>query len=247
MNHKITKAKQIIQIQGMKMFMQRLREHYISSDHDDSLKKLIIELSDDYPVFIDIGAKIGDITKDVAQYFDKCICFEPFTENYRQIKKMIKEKNFINVITFNCALSDENGIGKLFLSPYSPGENRLNKTSDENWNYEQVNIRSLDDVLNELGIDEKCLIKIDAEGSELSIMRGASTTLEKDSVVISEFFPWCLVINKTEPSDYLDFMKSKEFRIYDLNGKPITENYLSRMCNNAKKFKYVMDNFLFKK
>ena len=101
--------------------------------------------------------------------------------------------------------------------------------------------------MKEMGINGKCLIKIDAEGSELSIMKGASKTLENDCIVISEFFPWCLVINKTEPSDYLDFMKSKGFSIYDLKRKPIDENYLSRMCNEAKNFKFVMDNFLFKK
>ena len=140
MNYKLTKAKQIVQIQGMKMLLQRIREHYFSDDHDASLKKLIKEFSKDYSIFIDIGSKVGDITKDVAKYYDKCLCFEPFTENYNQIRNMIKENNLINVNSFNCALSNEKGMGKLFLSPLSNGQNRLYITSNENWSYQQVNI-----------------------------------------------------------------------------------------------------------
>jgi len=247
MYYRFAQAKQILQVQGLKFYLNKAKKFYVWSDHNADIKNVIKQYSSDYNIFVDIGANFGKITIDSAKYFSKCICFEPSIENYNKLISNLQNYEISNVSAFNCALGKKRGIGKLFLSPNLPGQNRLHMTHNENWNWQDVEIRTLDDVMEELGIYEKCVIKIDAEGSELSIFEGGQKTLQKDCLIISEFNPMCLSINNSEPSDYVDFLKSLGYSFFDLNGKPTSKKYLNRLCLKGKDKKFVCDDFLIKK
>jgi len=105
----------------------------------------------------------------------------------------------------------------------------------------------LDDVFAELGINEKCIIKMDVQGAELSVMKGASKILEDDCVIITEYWPWGHYLNEKNPSDFVSYMKSKGYSFFNLRGKRLKDEYIKRMNKVGKIKKYVQDDFLIKK
>jgi len=243
----LLQAKQILQIQGLRFYINKAKKAKVWSDPNADIKNTIKQYSSMFNVFVDIGANIGQITLDVANNFSKCISVEPSIENYNQLNENLQNRKISNVTTFNCALGKKKGIGKLFLSPYRIEQHRLKTAPNENWKTQNVEIRTLDDILEELDIHEKCVIKIDAEGSELPIFLGSPNTLQKDCVIISEIHPFLISINGFEPYDYVNFLESLGYSFFNLNGKPTSKKYLSRLCLKGKDKKYVFDNFLIKK
>lgn len=238
-------AKQILEVQGFSIFSKKLKRLMFSNYQNTHLKKIISEYAQKYDVFIDIGAKVGNITISVAKNFSKCICFEPSKENYNELIKRINDKNLENIVSYNCALGDSKKNGNLYLSPNSSGQNRLNVTPEEKWEEQEIMVNTLDDILEGLSLDKKFVIKIDVEGSELNVMKGGIKTLSKDCVIITEFWPWGLRVNNVEPIEYVNFMKSKGYSFFDISGEKVVDNYLERLCSQNKRF--VTDDFLLKR
>jgi len=238
-------AKQILEIQGIDIFLKKLKRLMFTNYQNTHLKKIISENAQKYDIFIDIGAKIGDITIDVAEKFSKCICFEPSKENFNELVKRTKDKKLENIISYNCALGNSKKNGKIYLSPNSSGQNRLNITPKEEWEEQEIMVNTLDEILGEQSLDKKFIIKIDVEGSELNVMKGGIKTISKDCVIVTEFWPWGLRVNGVEPIEYVNFMKSKGYSFFDISGKKTVENYLERLCSQNKRF--VTDDFLLKK
>jgi len=245
MNDKLTATKEIIVVQGFGVFLRKFKKFYFSSDKAD-IKKAVLDSCDGYRVFIDIGANQGPITLGVCNKFEKCICFEPLEKPYNEFKKTIKEQKLDNILLYPLALGERKETETFYVSP-RPGRSRFNVAENENWPSKEVQIDILDDILEKLGINEKAIIKIDVEGYELFAMKGAKKILEQDCVVITEFNPCLLNINKSNPFDYVEYMKKLGYSFFDLNGKPIKDSYINRMCKIGINKINVADDFLLKK
>jgi hypothetical protein len=72
-----------------------------------------------------------------------------------------------------------------------------------------VKVTTLDKLVNSLGLTKIDFLKIDAEGSEYEILRGANKVLDNTKSVLIETF---------ENNRYkcLDYLKNKGFKIIDL-------------------------------
>ena len=134
---------------------------------------------------VDVGAHIGGHTVFFAEKTGnagKVIAIEPESKNYEELLGNIHFNNFKNVIPINAALSDQNGVEKLYISPSSAGHSLLpelaknSKTSP----FIKIQVKKLDTLLEELHIKKIDVLKIDAEGAELRILKGAKRTLENN-------------------------------------------------------------------
>jgi FkbM family methyltransferase len=128
---------------------------------------------------IDIGAHIGVYTILAAEKVGesgKVIAIEPEPKNYGQLLENIKLNNFQNVISKNIALADHKGFGRLYLSSFLDGHS-LTAQEDKN-SYIEVPINTIDELLKELNLEKVDIIKIDAEGVEIPILKGAEKTLK---------------------------------------------------------------------
>ena len=105
----------------------------------------------------------------------------------------------------------------------------------------------LDDVCDDLGITQRCVIKIDVQGYELEVMQGARKVLAQDCRIISEFWPWGMYLHGIDPMEYIDFMTSMGYAFFELGGKPASQKYLSRLCELGKSRRHVWDDFLIKR
>jgi len=143
---------------------------------------------------IDVGAHIGMYTVLAAEKVGrkgKVIAIEPGPENYKQLLKNIELNKFKNVIPMNIALTDHKGREKLYIHPHSYGHSLL--PSEDKTSSIDIFVRTLDNLLKERKMKQIDLIKIDTEGAELSVFKGAEKTLKANPnikiIVAAEHYP----------------------------------------------------------
>lgn len=131
---------------------------------------------------LDIGANIGYYTVLMANRVGdsgRVIAFEPNPVVYDELKANIELNRFKNVEIMNIALSNTTGESVFFFPAEgreAHGSMRSNNTFTST-RIEYVKTDRLDDVLIWCGINKVDLIKMDVEGAELLVMRGANDLL----------------------------------------------------------------------
>jgi FkbM family methyltransferase len=119
---------------------------------------------------VDIGGHVGFMSRDMAKFFSKVHAFEPQGDNFRCLRKNTPE----NVRCYNVALGEGLGKGKM-ESPKATNSGAWElKPGDE------VTIAALD-AFNFLNVG---LIKIDVQGYEMNVLKGAVKTLDRNSPVL---------------------------------------------------------------
>lgn len=175
----------------------------------------------DFVVF-DVGANVGNYSKqvfDIANRENKNVkiyCFEPSMSLKSEINAKLTGQDFE---LFSCALGNKNGTVTMYTD--SPGSDLASiynlEISYREFNDENkfdVEMKRLDDIIEELSIDTIDLLKIDAEGADLNVLEGASKALS--NLVINhiqfEFGP----PNITSRIFFRDFwnLLQEEYRIY---------------------------------
>ncbi len=132
---------------------------------------------------LDIGAHHGLYTLLTAKRVGRggrVIAFEPSPRELRRLKKRMSVNRCRNVQVEACAVGDVSGEGELFVvGGYRDWGNSLRPPAvPEPTRTVRVPVRSLDEVLAERGIEHVDFIKLDAEGGELAVLRGAKRLLQ---------------------------------------------------------------------
>lgn len=99
------------------------------------------------------------------------------------------------------------------------GSSVLEELTEFRRNELSLSMRPLDDVLRPDGVSGPALLKVDVQGFELDVLRGAEETLAKVEFVILETS--LLEFNKGAPlmSEVVAFMKARDFVSYDFCGQ----------------------------
>ena len=169
---------------------------------------------------LDIGAHIGYFTKLFSVLVGKegkVYAFEPHPGNFHLLQT--NTSSFANVFLSNKAISDVNGIDRLFMSNTNAGGHSLfqpvvmlrNHTVSPSWQSELV---TLDTFWEESGRPSIDFIKMDIEGAEPRALKGAQQLLHhnKKLTLITEFCPVNLRAGGTEPEEFLDLLAGFGFR-----------------------------------
>ncbi|MDA8895966.1 FkbM family methyltransferase [Bacteroidia bacterium] len=134
----------------------------------------------------DIGASIGIMTQYFEDVFPKSTihCFEPYLPSYNRLKEIYGTKN--NVICNGIGLSDVAGEFKMFLqsdSGYNSLNEKVNKPSDEMGNkFQLVQTSTISEYCEANNVDSIDFIKIDTEGLDLRVLKGAENLLKAGKV-----------------------------------------------------------------
>jgi len=127
-------------------------------------------------VVYDIGAHAGYFTL-LASYLvgdeGKVYSFEPNKRVFNALNKNIKINNCRNTFVFNIAVSDKNSY-LFFKTGKGSGTGRLSDVGEY-----KVEVVKLDDFVCKGDIFGPNVIKIDVEGEELNVLKGAKNLLEK--------------------------------------------------------------------
>ncbi len=156
-------------------------------------RRLIERLLRPGMTFADVGANKGDFTLIAARLVGDrgaVFSFEPEPTNFQWLERSIELNRYRNVRAYLLALSDAEGSVQLHLGPRS-GWHTLVPGIYSDFGARTVLTRTLDSVLREIarpGID---MIKIDVEGWELPVLRGALDTLRSSerAIVLLDLHP----------------------------------------------------------
>lgn len=140
-------------------------------------------------VFIDIGANVGYYTiwaaKQVGQS-GRVFSFEPNPIAFHHLQDNVAFGNYNNVSLYQVALGESNSAGELMLCVGQTGGSRLITDNANGTEVITVPIKTLDTCLQSdgllLNLSQKVdVIKVDAEGAETSILKGAHSLLTTHS------------------------------------------------------------------
>ena len=152
-------------------------------------KKFIRKVKKDLSFCIDIGANIGAYTELLLNETKaKIISFEPLPQAFIELKK-IEEKNLERLKVFNYAVGEKNEFLELNYSNDKSEKASFSKDLNKLSFYEftknkkiKTEVLTLDNFFNQnshLFPSDIDLIKIDTEGFELEVIKGAIETIKK--------------------------------------------------------------------
>ena len=130
---------------------------------------------------IDVGANVGLFTYAFSRNSDSVEAFEPLPECAEVLSKFAKIRR--NVRVHPIALSDDSGTATIHV-PYRDatplhGWATLREYSGEHTSH-NVQLATLDS----FGFTNVSVIKIDVEGHEMAVIRGAQETLKREKPVL---------------------------------------------------------------
>ena len=146
--------------------------------NDQLAVKLVTRLCLPGKAFLDVGAHIGSIIAEVARRDAsiKLIAVEAIPDKVSNLRR-----KFPHLECYECAVSDTEGMASFFVNTKRSGYSSLVKGDI---NIEDaaalveisVPVRKLDDIISSDSID---VIKIDVEGAELGVLRGAEKLMAR--------------------------------------------------------------------
>jgi FkbM family methyltransferase len=133
--------------------------------------------------FVDVGAHIGFYTMGLAPGFDRVIAFEPSKFQYGWLTRNRALNAYDHVSCEHVALGENRGEATLNVLSYEGGLNTLSSevaSTHHIIDRYTVPVERLDD----RGLTDVDLIKIDVEGFEIPVLRGAQKTIATSRPVI---------------------------------------------------------------
>jgi FkbM family methyltransferase len=157
------------------------------------LRRLRAEVGEKEIVIFDVGANEGQYASKALTIFGDLAdlhCFEPSPLAIPILTKSVEGKRNVHVHPFG--LGETEAVRVLYAThPGGTGSSLDRKDfPGSRWFYdktEKVRIRTLDDLSAELGLKRIDLLKIDTEGHELSVLRGAEKMIREGRVSRIQF------------------------------------------------------------
>ncbi len=174
---------------------------------------------------LDIGAHRGFHTLFFSKKVGKhghVISFEPSPRDRKRLELHIRINFRQNVDLIECALGEEDRSADLYAVPENSVLNSLRPPDTEFQTCRtQVSVKRLDDVLSQAHIDKVDFIKLDVEGGELSVLKGAEQLLHRipRPVILCEVLP-----ETTRPWGYhprliVEYLAQRAFFWFKLNSR----------------------------
>ena len=173
-------------------------------------------------IFVDVGSNIGLMSLFAAKRLSdggKVYAFEPMPDVYAALEENIRINGLKNIEAFNFALGERNTDLSLYREKgTNRGQASLIKPKTENEIAEhRVKVQRLDDFILEKGIGNIKILKIDVEGWEFAVLKGAGKLLSSSSAPIL-----CFEFSRDENDEesllalYEYVLSINEYRIYKL-------------------------------
>ena len=188
---------------------------------------------------IDVGAHVGRHGIEMAKLVMPSGCvmmFEPLPELFLRLQQQILE-NFANsnsTTVHPYALSDTNGETEFCVAvdaPWFSGmrERAMNVTTKVQ--HIKVQARRLDDIARDMNSVD--FIKIDTEGAEWAVLRGAGDTISRHRPVVTfEFGLESYSAYDVDPVDVFKFFGDKSYVLMDILGRILD---VSAFCSSSVK------------
>lgn len=185
---------------------------------------------------LDVGANVGNFTQMISTVLKKIniYAFEPLAGCYTDFIK--NTEHLKNAKVFNCALGDKDSESNIYHNEFSPSSSLLKMKQlhkdifpqTKNFISEKINTRALDSFGNEIVWAPKILLKIDVQGYELNVLKGAINSLGKIDIIICEVLFVELYENQARFDDIYKFLIERNFS-YKGNFDQVADNKTGRI------------------
>jgi len=191
--------------------LRQLIRYGVASDSSKFAGSLLSLTGD---VAIDVGSNRGQLAVIFAKKFRQVYCFEPNESNNRELRDTLIINGIRNAIVSQLAVSSTSGTAMMRMSS-DYGHHTLETchlTSVVEW--APVATTTLDEFVDRNSIGTVDLLKIDVEGHELEVLRGAERLLQRRQVrvIIFEHSPVLLKANKHPVDEVANFLSEYDFR-----------------------------------
>lgn len=123
-----------------------------------------------HDVVVDIGAHIGSFSILAASQGTSIVAYEPVASSFALLKQNV-DINGLPVKIFNQAVFGQRKMENIFVRDFNYGGSTFFKKNNPNFrDSEEVECITLDDVFEENHIRQCDFLKMDCEGSEVSIL-----------------------------------------------------------------------------
>lgn len=184
------------------------------------LKKYNIEL------IIDVGANTGIFGNEIrhAGYKGRIVSFEPLGNAYEKLAKNAARDGRWQ--TYNFALGSEASRQSINISANSHSSSMLDilethiqaEASASYIGKEDIEIKTLDSVFDEIKqASQEIYLKIDTQGFELSVLKGAERSLTQINTIQLEMSLLPLYKGQALYTDILDFLHSRGYSLIDVD------------------------------
>jgi FkbM family methyltransferase len=203
-------SKQLLEVQGFGA------GGAVHSSGELSVFKLV---KSDTPLLFDVGGHVGEYTVEFLKRFPlgrSCI-FEPSASHVALLRQRLAGRPEVKI--FPVGLGTESGQMPLYKDQNISGlaslsQRRLEYLGIKMDQVETVTISTVDTIVEETGLTTIDLLKIDVEGHDLAVLRGASNAMERGIVKLAQFeFGGCNLDSRTNLQDFYYFFKAYNFTI----------------------------------
>jgi len=145
------------------------------------------------PVVLDIGANHGDYARAATAAFGPAATVYAFEPASAAFEHLVEVAGAVpQIVPVRLALSDASGDVELYADEPGSGlasliDRDLTHVGLEMKHVERVAASTLDAFCASRGIDRVALVKVDVEGAELAVLRGAGQMLERDAIDFIQF------------------------------------------------------------
>ncbi|MBC5773482.1 FkbM family methyltransferase [Pontibacter sp. KCTC 32443] len=190
-------------------------------------------------LFVDVGANIGSysiLASGVCKA--KTIAIEPSTVTYNRLMRNVRVNGLESLITtLNIGLGGENT--SMFFTKSLDTINHIVTDAESIGEKEKIDIITLDSII--INVNQPLLLKIDVEGFEAQVLKGATHTLSNPNLkaIIIELNGSGLRYSYNE-DDIRMQLKEAGFRSFSYN--PFSRNLTRKSTNLNHNELYIRDN-----
>lgn len=215
--------------------------------------------------FIDIGANIGlTAIPAAANHAITCLALEPDPTNFGFLQRNIELNGLaLKIKSLNVAAYDTEGTLDFELSPDNLGDHRIRtrdseplvapQQQEESRKVIQIKALPIDTIVATEALPHPLVMKIDTQGSEPMVFRGARELLKQTDCLVVEFSPYALARAGFDAEDFFQglqgfsygYMLSLDHEENDANiatSLPLSFDQIVAMCRQVELNKHP-DNY----
>lgn len=180
--------------------------------------------------FIDVGANVGlysALALSTPRFHGRVLAIEPHRESRLYLQQTLQSNAAPAGTASICELaaSERPGTLTLYQNPENKGDNRV-YADPLLAGAETIGADTLDNICRRQGISSAQFIKIDVQGAEASVVRGARQLLaaSDDCILMTEFWPYGLARGGADGLEYLEMLRELGFQLCELadtSGVPV--------------------------
>lgn len=206
-------------------------------DFGDAFKmqKYLTNKTNDEVTIFDVGAFDGGTALRYKTLFpsSKIYSFEPFPESFSKLLKNTSSYN--DIISINKGVGEQEGLATFNSNSFAATNSLLNthQSGDKVWGSGfldtlktiEVELTSIDRFVESNGIQNIDILKMDVQGAEYKVIKGATETLKKGmiKVIYTEIITLPTYEEQLDFDEMIGLIKSFGFKLYNLYNLSLTK------------------------